>query len=48
MMTKKNRGNEICFIILEEIGKSKIIYKNINDVDYKLRVIINSLFRKIK
>lgn len=45
---KKNKGNQICFIILQEIGKSKIIYKNINDVDYKLRVIINSLFRKIK
>jgi len=43
---KKNNGNDICFILLDDIGKSKIIYKNINEVDYKLKNILMSLFEK--
>lgn len=45
---KKNKGDQICFITLDEIGKSKIIYKNINDVNNKLKEILISLFRRVE
>lgn len=45
---KKNKGNQICFILLDEIGKSKIIYKNIEEVDDKLKNIIISLFKQVE
>jgi 3-dehydroquinate synthase len=41
---KKNKGNNVCFILLDEIGKTKIIYKNITEVEKKLKAIILSLF----
>jgi 3-dehydroquinate synthetase len=44
---KKNKGNEICFILLDEIGKSKIIYKHINDIELKMKKIISGLFKKV-
>ena len=44
---KKNRGNDVCFILLHEIGKSKIIYKNINEVEIKLKDIISDIFKKV-
>jgi len=45
---KKNKGNQVCFILLDEIGKSKIIYKNIEEVDDKLKNIIISLFKQVE
>ena len=33
---KKNMGNEICFIVLEKYGKSKFIFKNIDEVKKEL------------
>ena len=44
---KKNKGNEVCFIILDEIGKSKIIYTHIDEVNVKMKGIISGLFKKI-
>ena len=44
---KKNKGNDICFILLDEIGKSKIIYKNIINVDMTMNDIFIKLFKKV-
>jgi 3-dehydroquinate synthase len=44
---KKNKGNEICFILLDEIGQSKIIYKNINNVEKLMSNIFVKFFKKI-
>jgi 3-dehydroquinate synthase len=44
---KKNKGNEVCFILLDEIGKSKIIYKHIDEVKEKMKNIISGLFKNI-
>lgn len=44
---KKNKGNDICFIILDEIGKTKIIYKSINEIDTRLKEILSVLFKVI-
>jgi len=45
---KKNKGNLICFIQLEDIGKSKIIYKNLEDINSKLKEILISLFKEVE
>ena len=42
---KKNNGNNICFILLDEVGKSNIIYTQIENVNLKLKQIIFELFR---
>lgn len=44
---KKNRGNDVCFIVLNEIGKTNIIYKNITEIDIKLRSILSELMKEI-
>ena len=44
---KKNKGELVCFILLEEIGKSKIVYTNIKDVEIKLKNILLQLFKKV-
>ena len=44
---KKNRGNDVCFILLEDIGKSKIIYKNISEVEIKMKAIFTTIFKKM-
>ena len=41
---KKNRGSEVCFVLLDEIGKTKIIYKNIDNIKDDLQNIINKIF----
>ena len=41
---KKNNGDEICFIVLDEVGKTKIVFKKIIDINEKLQSIFNSLF----
>jgi 3-dehydroquinate synthase len=42
---KKNNGTDICFILLDEIGQSQIVYKQIADIDYELKQIMASLFK---
>jgi 3-dehydroquinate synthase len=44
---KKNKGNDICFILLDEIGKSKIIYKNIINVEKTMNDIFIKFFKKV-
>lgn len=44
---KKNRGNDVCFIILDEIGKTNIIYKNITEIDVQLKLILSELFKEL-
>ena len=43
---KKNNGDKICFIVLDEIGKTKIIFKKIEEINEKLQNIFNELFHK--
>ena len=43
---KKNRGNDVCFVLLDEIGKTQIIYKNIKEVEFNLINILRRLFKK--
>lgn len=42
---KKNDGNNICFILLDEIGKSRITYVKIESVTLELKKIMSILFR---
>jgi 3-dehydroquinate synthase len=42
---KKNNGSNICFILLDEVGKSNIIYTQIENINLKLKQIISELFR---
>ena len=44
---KKNKGNDVCFITLDEIGQSKIIYKNMDDIKNDIQVVMNKLFIKL-
>jgi 3-dehydroquinate synthase len=41
---KKNDGDNVCFIILDEVGKSKFIFKKINEINDKLKHIFDELF----
>ena len=41
---KKNDGNRICFIVLDDIGKTSIQYKTIDEIYEKLLDIMNLLF----
>ena len=41
---KKNDGDKICFIILDEFGESKFIFKKINEINDKLKHIFDELF----
>jgi 3-dehydroquinate synthase len=41
---KKNQGNNICFILLDEIGKSIFIFKPLNEVEQKIKDVLNELF----
>jgi 3-dehydroquinate synthase len=43
---KKNRGNDVCFILLEEIGNTIITYKKIDEFYIPLQKIIADLFKK--
>jgi 3-dehydroquinate synthase len=42
---KKNKGNNICFIVLEEIGLSKFVYKKKEAVFENMKTIFEELFR---
>ena len=41
---KKNNGDNICFILLQNYGDTKIIYKPKHEIEDSLKNIINSLF----
>ena len=42
---KKNNGNEICFILLEDIGTTKFVFKTLEEIHSPLKQIIVSLFK---
>ena len=42
---KKNRGNNVCFITLENIGSTRVVYKPIDSIEDKLKEIIGLIFR---
>jgi 3-dehydroquinate synthase len=44
---KKNNGDNICFILLDEIGKCKFTFKKLNDIEIKLKSIFSNLFETI-
>lgn len=41
---KKNDGDNVCFILLDEIGSSKFIFKKITEINNDLKTIFNELF----
>uniref|UniRef100_A0A6C0I101 Uncharacterized protein n=1 Tax=viral metagenome TaxID=1070528 RepID=A0A6C0I101_9ZZZZ len=41
---KKNDGDNICFIILENIGETRIIYKKLGEINDKLQNIFHTFF----
>jgi 3-dehydroquinate synthase len=41
---KKNNGDSICFILLEEAGTTKFIFKNLEEIYNPLKVVIEELF----
>jgi len=45
---KKNRGDDVCLILLDDIGKTKIIYKNINDIIQNLKTICKTIFKNLQ
>lgn len=45
---KKNNGDEVCFILLEDVGKTKFLFRKIEEINVPLKKIISRLFKKIK
>ena len=41
---KKNEGDNVCFILLNELGESIFIFKKINEIEDKIKNILNKLF----
>ena len=41
---KKNDGDNVCFILLDEIGESKFIFKKISEINNDLKKIFDELF----
>ena len=41
---KKNEGDNVCFIVLDDIGKTNFVYKHISFMTDKLRKIMSELF----
>lgn len=44
---KKNDGDNICFILLDEIGKSIFVFKKLNEINAELKNILSELFTVI-
>lgn len=44
---KKNNGDNVCFILLDEIGSSKFDFKKICEINNNLKNVFNDLFVKI-
>jgi 3-dehydroquinate synthetase len=45
---KKNDGDNICFILLDEIGKTIITYRKIDEIKNLLEIIIKKIFSSKK
>jgi 3-dehydroquinate synthase len=45
---KKNNGDEVCFILLEDVGKTKFLFRKIEEINVPFKKIISRLFKKIK
>jgi 3-dehydroquinate synthetase len=45
---KKNDGDNVCFILLDEIGKSVFLYKEKEEVEENLKKILKELFINFK
>jgi 3-dehydroquinate synthase len=41
---KKNQGNKVCFILLNEIGETIFVFKSLDEITEKLKEIMNVLF----
>jgi 3-dehydroquinate synthase len=41
---KKNDGNNICFILLDEIGKSIFVYRKLENINSIIKTIFEELF----
>ena len=41
---KKNDGDNICFILLDEIGNSKFVFKKVTEINNELKIIFDELF----
>jgi 3-dehydroquinate synthase len=48
LLDKKNKGTKICFILLDEIGKSIFLYKERSEVEENLKKILKDLFINFK
>ena len=40
----KNNGDNICFILLDDIGKSLFIYKKKNEIETDLKIVLKNIF----
>jgi len=45
---KKNKGDNICFVLLDEIGKSKLIYVKRDKIEPDLKKLLKSIFPNYK
>jgi len=44
---KKNDGDNVCFILLDDIGKSKFVFKKINEINDDLKNLFDELFNDL-
>ncbi len=41
---KKNQGDNVCFILLNEVGETIFVFKSLHEINDKLKQIMNDLF----
>jgi len=46
LLDKKNNGGNICFILLDDIGKSLFIYKKKHDIEADLKIVLKNIFSR--
>ena len=44
LLDKKNNGDNICFILLDDIGNSLFIYKKKNEIETDLKIVLKNIF----
>ena len=44
---KKNKGNSICFVVLDDIGKTKIVFADLIEIEENLKKILKTTFKKL-
>ena len=44
---KKNKGNKVCFILLKEVGESIFVFKELDEINEKLRPIFYTFFKHL-